>query len=146
MCLPHTSQAAIRGEPCLPVECDFVRSRAGRSRPKRRPAPHGAIPAGFDLRYRHETVQFCSSAERHPSRVRVSSLGGYLLFALSFLRERLSSSLRLPPLPLHGYPCGLLLPYPAPSIPLLLLLHATNRKTRSTVESKTGEDTTQIKV
>ena len=45
---------------------------------------------------------------------RVSSLGIYLLFALSSLRERLSCSLRLSPLPLHGYPCGLL-----PLIPLL---------------------------
>ena len=52
-----------------------------------------------------------------PSRVRVSSLGVYLLFALSSLRESLSCSLRLPPLPLHGYPCGLLPPYPVPSIP-----------------------------
>ena len=64
--------------------------------------------------------------------VRVPSLGVYLLFALSSLRERLSCSLRLPPLPLHGYPCGLLPPYPAPSIPLTLLLHATNGKTACT--------------
>ena len=49
-----------------------------------------------------------------PSRIRASSPGVYLLFALSSLRERLSCSLRLPPLPLHGYPCGLL-----PLIPLL---------------------------
>ena len=42
--------------------------------------------------------------EWHPSRVRSSLLGVYLLFSLSSLRERLSSSLRLPPLPLHGYP------------------------------------------
>ena len=50
------------------------------------------------------TVQFGSSAERHPFRFRSSSLGVYLLFALSSLRESLSCSLRLPPLPLHGYP------------------------------------------
>ena len=55
-----------------------------------------------------------------PSRVRVSSPGVYLLFALSSLQERLSGSLRLPPLPLHGYPCGLL-----PLIPLLRFPHAT---------------------
>ena len=49
-----------------------------------------------------------------PYRVRSSSLGVYLRFARSSLRERLSCSLRLSPLPLHGYPCGLL-----PLIPLL---------------------------
>ena len=45
-----------------------------------------------------------------PYRVRASSLGVYLLFALSSLRERLSCSLHLSPLPLYGYPCGLLPP------------------------------------
>ena len=63
------------------------------------------------------------------TRFRVPSLGVYLLFALSSLRESLSCSLRLPPLPLHGYPCGLLPPYPAPSIPLTLLLYATDWQT-----------------
>ena len=55
-----------------------------------------------------------------PLRVRVSPLGVYLLFALSSLRESLNCSLRLPPLPLRGYPCGLL-----PLIPLLRFPHAT---------------------
>ena len=39
-----------------------------------------------------------------PYRVMVSSLGVYLLLALSSLRERLSCSLRLPPLPLPDIP------------------------------------------
>ena len=83
----------------------------------------------------HRAAEACAKAHSSTGsvlvyfRVRASSLGVYLLFALSSLRERLSCFLRLPPLPLHGYPCGLLPPYPAPSIPLSLLLHATNRET-----------------
>ena len=81
-----------------------------------------------------------------PSRVRASSPGVYLLFAHSSLRESLSCSLRLPPLPLHGYPCGLLPPYPATSIPLILLLHTTNWETESTVADVAGTDTARIEV
>ena len=58
-----------------------------------------------------------SSAERHFARVKVSSLGVYLLFALSSLRESLSCSLRLPPLPLPDTLADYSPPYPAPSIP-----------------------------
>ena len=61
-----------------------------------------------------------------PLRVRVSPLGVYLLFALSSLRERLSCSLRLPPLPLYGYPCGLLPLIPLLRFPLTLFLNATD--------------------
>ena len=64
----------------------------------------------------------------HPSRVMASLLGVYLLCALSSLRERLSCSLRLPPLPLHGYPCGLLPLIPLLRFPLTLLLDATDGK------------------
>ena len=53
-----------------------------------------------------------------PYRVMVSSLGVYLLLALSSLRERLSCSLRLPPLPLPDIPADyspLSRSFPSPS-------------------------------
>ena len=74
-----------------------------------RPSP-GVVPAC----QREFALPMFETIAWHPSRVRSSSLGVYLLCALSSLRESLSCSLRLPPLPLHGYPCGLL-----PLIPLL---------------------------
>ena len=44
-----------RADLYLSTKCDFVRSRAGRSRPMRRPALWRACPAGFDLLwYRHD--------------------------------------------------------------------------------------------
>ena len=49
-----------------------------------------------------------------PYRVMVSSLGVYLLLALSSFRESLSCSLRLPPLPLPDTPADY-----SPLIPLL---------------------------
>ena len=98
--LDEELHSAIAGHSSRLVSVSRVRLRQKSCRPK---PPH---------------AEACSEASMLPgiARFRVSPLGVYLLFALSSLRERLSCSLRLPPLPLHGYPCGLLPPYPAPSI------------------------------
>ena len=45
-----------------------------------------------------------------------------------------------------GYPCGLLSPYPAPSIPLTLLLDATNGQTSCAIERITKVNSTYVEV
>ena len=74
LCLSQTSQAAIRGELCLPVECDFIRSR---DRPKPPPAeacseasmprrlrPDGAL---FSERSRPDSKRSDCASSRQPS-------------------------------------------------------------------------------
>ena len=124
-CLRSRVPLGTRADSCLSVECDFVKTGAdgGRGSSPRggdaQPSASGRLRAD-GLPQQPEGIEgifVFSYSIRYCPRFRASSLGVYLLFALSSLRERLSCFLRLPPLPLHGYPCGLLPPYPAPSIP-----------------------------
>ena len=131
--LDEELHSAIAGHSSRLVSVSRVRLRQKSCRPK---PPH---------------AEACSEASMLPgiARFRVSPLGVYLLFALSALFP--PGEPKLLPAPSPSSPTRIPLritppPYPAPSFPPTLLLHATDRQTEGAIVLIIGSYQFYIKI